>query len=104
MAVDAEDVDDEVKNVIQSTFHDIIQHDEEELVELLAELKDEADSDDYIGTLLKVEERIDVFLTDEFLKGNPILSIIDELMKTLSCANIRQPFVINQSIQDGCQR
>ena len=82
MAVDAEDEDDEVKKVIQTTFHDIIQHDEEELMELLAELKDEAD-DDYIDTLLKVEELIDVFLTDEFLEGKPILSTIDELIETL---------------------
>ena len=70
MAADAED--NEVKKVIQSTFHDIIQHDEEELMELLAGLKDEAGNDDYIDTLLKVEEPIDVFL-----------SIIDGLMKSL---------------------
>ena len=44
MAVDAEDEDDEVKKVIQTTFPGIIQHDEE----LLAELKDETD-DEYIG-------------------------------------------------------
>ena len=78
MAVDAEDEEDEIKKVIQTTFHGIIQHDEEELMELLADLKDEAD-DDYIGTLLKVEELIDVFLTDEFREGKPILSFIDEL-------------------------
>ena len=51
MAVDTEDEDNEVKKVIQSTFHDIIQLGEEELMELLAELKDEADNDDYINTL-----------------------------------------------------
>ena len=48
IAVDAEDK--EVKKVIQSTFHDIIHYDEEELMELLAELKDEADNDGYINT------------------------------------------------------
>ena len=32
-----------------------------------------------ISTLLKIE---DVFLTDEFLEGKLILSIIDELMET----------------------
>ena len=53
MAVDAENEDDTVRKVIQTAFHDIIQHDEGELRELLAELKNEAD-DDYIGTLLKV--------------------------------------------------
>ena len=52
-------------------------------MELLAVLKDEADNGVYIDTLLKVEELINVFLTDEFLEGKPILSIIDELMKTL---------------------
>ena len=84
MVVDTEDEDDEVKNVIQSTFHDVIQHEEEELMELLADLKDEADNDGCIGTLLEVEEElIDLFLTDEFPEGKPILSVIDELMKTV---------------------
>ena len=71
MDVDAADKDDEVKKVIQSTFHDIIQHDEEELMELLAELKDETDNDDNIGTLLKVEELINVFITNEFSVRKP---------------------------------
>ena len=53
------------------------------MMELLAELKDEADNNDYIATLLKVGELIDVLLTDEFLEGKPILSINDGLIKTL---------------------
>ena len=53
MDVDAEDEDDIVKKVFQTAFHDIIQHDEGELRELLADLKNEAD-DDCIGTLLKL--------------------------------------------------
>ena len=60
-----------LKKVIQPPFHDIIQHDEEELMELVGELKDEADNDDYI----------DVFITDGILKGNPILLIIGGLIK-----------------------
>ena len=31
--------EDEIKEVIQITFHDIIHHDEKELMELLTELK-----------------------------------------------------------------
>ena len=49
-------------------FHDNIQHDEEELMELLAklltELKDEADNDN-IGTL----PNVDVFLSCGFLSS-----------------------------------
>ena len=36
-------------------------------MELLTELKEEA-TDDYIDTLLKLEELVTIFLTDEFLK------------------------------------
>ena len=77
---DDDDDDDEVKKVTQSAFHDIIHQDEKELIELSSELKDEA-NDDYIDTLLKIEDLINVFLTDEFLEGKPILSITDELIK-----------------------
>ena len=49
MALDGKDKDDEVKKAIQTKFHNIIQHNGEKLMELLAELKEEAD-DDYIGS------------------------------------------------------
>ena len=45
---------------IQTTFHDINQRDEEELMGLSA--------DDYIDTLFMVEELIDAFLTGEYLE------------------------------------
>ena len=49
---------DEVKKLIQTTFHDIIQHDKKELMELLAKLK-----------------------LAELIEEKPIFPTIDELIK-----------------------
>ena len=53
-------------------------HDKEELVELLKEFKDEA-GEEFIDTIIKLEEPINAFFTDEFLDGDSILPMIDEL-------------------------
>ena len=49
-------------------------------MELLMELKEEATD---IDTLLKLEELVTIFLTNEFLKEKPILPMIDELIGEL---------------------
>ena len=77
-AANEESEEDVVKNLIQSTTDGIIQHDKKELVELLKEIKEEA-GEEFIDTVLKLEERIDAFFTDEFLEGNEILPMINEL-------------------------
>ena len=52
-----EESEDVVKNLIQSTTDEIIHHDKKELVELLKEIKEEA-GEEYIDTVLKLEELI----------------------------------------------
>ena len=61
-------------------------------MKLLVGLKDEA-NEDYIDILLKLEELADVFLTNEFREGNPILPIIDELIRTLQGYPMETPSV-----------
>ena len=73
---------DEITKIINSTLEYVIQNDSKELMKLLTVLKEEA-SEDYIDTPLKLEEFIGVFLTEEFLDGEPILPKIDELLKEL---------------------
>ena len=79
---DNEEEDDEVKKIINSTVDYIVTHDKKELTELLAELKEEA-TEDYIDTLLELEELIATFITSEFLEEKPILPMIDELIRKL---------------------
>ena len=56
-----EDVDEE--DYSKSTFDYIIQHDREELFELLEELKED---EEFIDEILKIEELIETFLEKEF--------------------------------------
>ena len=70
--------DDILPNLIQTTADLIIKDDKEELVELLKAIKHEA-SEEFIDTIIKLEELIDVFFTDKFVDGAPILPLIDEL-------------------------
>ena len=70
--------DDKLSNLVQTTSDLIIKHDKEELVELLKEIKDEA-GEEFIDTIIKLEELIDAFFTDGFLDGAHFLPMIDEL-------------------------
>ena len=81
----ATDKDEEAEE--DSTVDYIITHDKKELMELLTELKEEA-TDDYIDTLLKLEELVTIFFTDEFLKEKPFLPMIDELIRELVNSSI----------------
>ena len=82
-----ESEEDVVKNLIQSTTADIILHDKKELVELLKEFKEEA-GEEYIDTVLQLEELINTFFTDEFLEGNLILPMINELRTAIENSSI----------------
>ena len=66
------DVDDAAEN---EESEDVVK---KELVELLKGVKEEA-GEEFIDTVLKREELIDAFFTDEFLEGKPTLPIISEL-------------------------
>ena len=78
---------DDVKALIQSTLDYLMKHDKDELEELLEEYKDEA-GEEYTDDILKLEELIDTFFLNEFLDGEPILPLIEEIMGRLEVSNI----------------
>ena len=71
-----------IKNFINSTTEYLIHHDRKELMELLKDFQDGTDGD-YMEKVLKPEELIDIFLDDEYLDGQPIIPMIDDLSKKL---------------------
>ena len=77
------DEDDELKKVIHATTHNVIGSEIKELMELLAELKEEV-TEDFIDDVFQVEKLIDVFLTDDYLEGKPLLPVIDETLDGFS--------------------
>ena len=94
MDVDADDTsgneeseEDVVTNLVQSTTADIILHDKKELVELLKEMKEEV-GEEYIDTVLQLEELISAFFTDAYLEGNLILPMINELRTAIESSSI----------------
>ena len=60
------------------------QSDKTELAELLKELKEESNEEEYLITLINLEELIGKFLTNEFEDGKPVLLLINGLITTLS--------------------
>ena len=72
-----------LSNLIQNTTDLIIKDDKDELVDLLKAIKGEA-GQEFINTIIKLEELIDAFFTDEFLDGAPILPMIDELRAAIA--------------------
>ena len=74
---------DELTRIINSTLDYATQSDKKELTELLKELKEESCEEDYLITLINLEELISKFLTNEFEDGNPVLLLINELITTL---------------------
>ena len=78
---------DDVKALTQSTLAYLTKHDKDELKELLEEYKDEA-GEEYMDDILKLEELIDVFFGGDFIDGEPILPLIEEIMGRLEQSNI----------------
>ena len=63
-----EEDEDELKRIINSTVDYVIANDKKELTELLTELKEEAtEEEEYLDTLLELEELMAVFFTAEFI-------------------------------------
>ena len=81
MDAEPEDKLNEFPKINQSMLDYIIPRDKKELTELLTELN-EADLE-YIDTLLKLEELIGVFLTDDFSDGKLMTPMIDYLRRKL---------------------
>ena len=71
--------EDELKKVIHATTHNVIESDKKELMELLAEFKEEI-TEDFIDDVFQLEKLIDAFLTD----GKPLLPMLDETLDGFS--------------------
>ena len=79
------EVEEELEDVINSTVRHVIEHDKKELLEVLEELTDQVDEEEEEdGTVGKLRKLINNFLVSEFsVKGQPILPMIDEVVKSL---------------------
>ena len=76
-------MDDIEKTVIE----DVIKHDKEELSELLNDFKEEV-NDDFIDTVTKLEELIDIFLVSD--EEIPLEKDIFDLRRSLESSNLKK--------------
>ena len=60
-------LDEKIKTLIQSTVEYLIRHDKKELLELVNGFKKDV-GEDFLDTVLKLEELVDVYLLKEFLE------------------------------------
>ena len=79
--------DDEEQNLMKSAVDYIIQHDKEELLQLMEELKDDID-EEFMNIVLDIEKLLEIFFEEEFLDGEPIRPQIDELFNKLETSEI----------------
>ena len=79
--------DDEEQNLMKSAADYIIQHDKEELLQLMEELKDDID-EEFMDIVLDIEKLLEIFFEKEFLDGEPIRPQIDELLNKLETSKI----------------
>ena len=56
----------------------MIQHDKKELLDVVNEFRNDVD-DDFLDTVLELEELVDVYLLEEFLEKESISIKIDEV-------------------------
>ena len=73
----------DINDIIKSSVNYVIADDKKELMELLAELKEEV-IEDFIDDVLQLEKLIDAFLTDDYLQGKPLLLMIDDSLDGFS--------------------
>ena len=71
--------DDEEQNLMKSAVDYIIQHDKEELLQLMVELKDDID-EEFMDIVLGIEKLLEIFFEETFLDGESIRPQIDELL------------------------
>ena len=69
--------EEEVTRVIKDTVGHLIQHDKEELSDLLMELCNKVGKD-FLDALLDLELLADKFLINESQEGKPLLPLIEE--------------------------
>ena len=77
-----EDDKGKLTKLIQSTIEYSIQHNKKELLELMNEFRKYVD-EDFLDTVLELEELVDVYLLEEFLEKEPIKIKIDEVRRKL---------------------
>ena len=82
-----EDSDDEEQNLMKPAVDYIIQHDKEELLQLMEEFKDDID-EEFMVIVLDIEKLLGIFFEEEFLDGEPIRPQIDELLNKLETSEI----------------
>ena len=82
-----EDNDDEEQDLTKSTVEYIIQHDKEELLQLMEELKDDID-EEFMDIVLSIEKLLEIFFEEGFLDGEPIRPQIDDLLNKLETSEI----------------
>ena len=79
--------DDKEQNLMKSAVDYIIQHDKEELLQLIEELKDDIDKE-FMDIVLDIEKLLEIFFEEEFLDGELIRPQIDELLNRLETSEI----------------
>ena len=72
---------------MKSAVDYIIQHDKEELLQLMEELKDGID-EELMDIVLDIKKLLEIFFEEEFLDGEPIRPQIDELSNKLETSEI----------------
>ena len=82
-----EDSNDEERNIMKPAVDYIIQHDKEELLQLMEELKHEID-EEFMDIVLDIDKLLEIFFEEEFLDGEPIRPQIDELLNKLETSEI----------------
>ena len=77
--------DEKIKTLIQSTVEYLMQHDKKELLELVNEFRKDI-GDDFLDTVLELEELVDVYLLKEFLEKESIRIKIDKVRRELEAS------------------
>ena len=62
--------EESVKKLIQSTVEYLIQHDKKELLKLMNEFRTDV-GEDFVDTVLELEELVDIYLLEEFIVNQP---------------------------------
>ena len=71
-----------LKKLIRLTVECLTQHDKKELLELIKEFRKDV-GEDFLDTVLELEELVDVYLLDEFIDSESVLTKIDKLRRML---------------------
>ena len=77
------------KKIVRSTTDYLIQHDKNKLWELIKEFRKDV-GEDILDTVLELEELVDVYLLDEFIESESVLTKIDELIIKLDSTAIQK--------------